>query len=298
MSDTCGQSFFDWFEPAGPRSSSESKSHPQKLSVLSLRLISLSRFKQASSPEQTNSQSASLQSRISPTVPAGSMEYALTWKRHITPSGRLIFRLRALRHRTPDSGYSGWPTPEASMVSNCLDVQFSGDGRQTPNKLGWAAALSGWPTPRAEDSESPGAHRGNPDTLPSATKLSGWATPTASETVRSEAFQAGRELNAMEALAGWATPVAQDCEAVGGPKQRSLWNQTTGRYSESSTAGTEKSDESALNPAMSRWLLGYPSSWDRASPGFEAWQKMQDAIASADSGATEMPSCQPSPQSS
>ena len=47
------------------------------------------------------------------------------------------------------------------------------------------------------------------------------------------------------------------------------------------TAKTAKPAASqALNPAFSRWLQGYPSSWDQASPGYDAWQKMQDAFAS------------------
>jgi hypothetical protein len=36
-----------------------------------------------------------------------------------------------------------------------------------------------WPTPRSEDSESTGAHRGTPDTLTSAAKAA-WATPNKS----------------------------------------------------------------------------------------------------------------------
>ena len=44
---------------------------------------------------------------------------------------------------------AGWPTPQVSMITNCTKVQMSGDGRQTPNKMGWAASLAGWPTPMA-----------------------------------------------------------------------------------------------------------------------------------------------------
>jgi hypothetical protein len=53
-----------------------------------------------------------------------------------------------------------------------------------------------------------------------------------------------------------------------------------GMASTSSTAGTAK--RGVLAPEFSRWLMGFPSSWDQASPGYEAWQKMQDAIASED----------------
>jgi hypothetical protein len=35
-------------------------------------------------------------------------------------------------------------------------------------------------------------------------------------------------------------------------------------------------------PAFSRWLMGYPAAWDRASPNFENWREVQARIASAD----------------
>lgn len=33
-----------------------------------------------------------------------------------------------------------WPTPNASKAGNDVTLRASGDGRQTPNKLGWAVA--------------------------------------------------------------------------------------------------------------------------------------------------------------
>ena len=36
----------------------------------------------------------------------------------------------------------GWSTPQVNMITNSTEVQMSGDGRTTPNKLGWAAALT------------------------------------------------------------------------------------------------------------------------------------------------------------
>jgi hypothetical protein len=43
----------------------------------------------------------------------GSPEYVLTWKHWDMPSGPPICALRALGHRNPDSGFSGWGTPSA-----------------------------------------------------------------------------------------------------------------------------------------------------------------------------------------
>lgn len=110
----------------------------------------------------------------------GSTLYKLTWKEWDTPSGLCRLRQRASVRRTLESeltGWptpvantnpqpetkrglqhvsgaarlSGWPTPQVSNITNATTVQMSGDGRATPNKIGWAAALAGWVTPTTRD---------------------------------------------------------------------------------------------------------------------------------------------------
>lgn len=44
---------------------------------------------------------------------------------------------------------SAWPTPNAAKASSDTTLTCSGDGRETPNKLGWAVATLMWPTARA-----------------------------------------------------------------------------------------------------------------------------------------------------
>ena len=44
----------------------------------------------------------------------GSTLYSLTWKRWITPAGRLLSRLRASGSHTSAKGHTGWPTPTAT----------------------------------------------------------------------------------------------------------------------------------------------------------------------------------------
>lgn len=38
---------------------------------------------------------------------------------------------------------TGWPTPQVNYITNATTVQMSADGRQTPNKIGWAVSLCG-----------------------------------------------------------------------------------------------------------------------------------------------------------
>lgn len=38
---------------------------------------------------------------------------------------------------------TGWPTPKVNYITNATTVQMSADGRETPNKIGWAASLCG-----------------------------------------------------------------------------------------------------------------------------------------------------------
>ena len=92
---------------------------------------------------------------------------------------------------------AGWPTPDASGIetldperilerrARCKERLKNGNGFGL-NLANAAVVLtpepaSGWPTPRAEDSEQTGGHRGKPDTLDSASKLAGWPTPCAQD---------------------------------------------------------------------------------------------------------------------
>ena len=70
----------------------------------------------------TSSPSAVLQSSLENKLRAilgvnGSPLYVLTWNRWTMPVGQPIYRLRVLKRRISAKGYSGWPTPRASDVS-------------------------------------------------------------------------------------------------------------------------------------------------------------------------------------
>lgn len=82
---TCGPSSTDSFAGGDHQSCSESKSQVRELS----------------------DELAERMGQILMRDQYGSMEYALTWRRHITPAGRVIYRLRASGHRTSGKGCGG-----------------------------------------------------------------------------------------------------------------------------------------------------------------------------------------------
>jgi len=102
-----------------------------------------------------------------------SMEFLLNWRIITTPQGRSVFQLAPSAPRTGESDTGlfakGWPTPN-HRDEDKFQRRVRTDGGQVN-----LSALANWPTPRSEDSGSPGAHRGVPDTLTSAAKA--WATP-------------------------------------------------------------------------------------------------------------------------
>jgi len=61
----------------------------------------------------------------------------------------VCWELPTLERRTSANDAGLWPTPGAAKANNDVTLTCSGDGRQKPNKLGWAVAVQMWPTPTA-----------------------------------------------------------------------------------------------------------------------------------------------------
>lgn len=130
-----------------------------------------------------------------------------------------------------------------------------------------------WPTPRAEDSESCGAHRGEPDTLTAAVR---WSTPTTRDA----------ESPAIQVL--WPTPCSTDANGAGSRNVEgslahagvSLTDAVRGDGGRGRCRPPAASDEKGsaqpgqrrgqlsetvaglkLSPDWVEWLMGWPVGW-------------------------------------
>jgi hypothetical protein len=188
----------------------------------------------------TSSASASLQSSLESrlrarTASAGSTLYKLTWKQRDTPSLRKISALRASARRTSGSGsgLSGWATPVVQQA-NGTPERFLERKRESmargSKSMGvclsdlnmQAQAWAGWPTPTTRDHKDTGNLEG------------------------SMVRQDGQLRNDTVPRVSW----------IAGPARLTA----SGEMLTGCSAGMESGGQ--LNPAHSRWLMGYPPEWD------------------------------------
>lgn len=230
---------------------------------------------------------------------AGSTLFKMTWKQSVTPSRRSVYLLRASVRRISDSDCGSWPTPTKNSANGA-----GSSGRQGGLNLQTASDLASWPTPVSNDATG-STHcysRGDKTKpvlkLPGVAQLASWPTPQAIDSNgkgREGRLKkdGNRDPNALGSyrmdlkdtalLAGWVTPSARDwkdtpgmaTEAANGrtrldqlPRQAAMTEPCRLTASGAMLTGLDAATGSGgqLNPALARWLMGYPPEWCDFAP--------------------------------
>lgn len=169
----------------------------------------------------------------------GSTLFKMTWKEKVTPSRQSVSLLRASGLRISDNDSGSWPTTttrDHKDGSQCDNVPLNA----LLGRVAWLAEP--WSTPRANKWGFPDAHGSHEGPIP----LASWATPACMDTLP---IRSDEQLARAKSVAGCSN----------------LKDQVpTGLPATGSSAATGSGGQ--LNPAHSRWLMGYPTEWDDCAP--------------------------------
>ena len=236
--------------PSGPSRSPASRSQPRESAMVQATTVTCGLHGSGSLASYDLAQF--LASRLRERLGSdGSIEYSQTWREKATPAGRLYWAHIASVRRTSGSGCSGllpsgWATPAATSWGGSAEAHLERKRKARARGISMGlvvscldqqAQLAGWPTPQGRD----GSHGG-------------------AQAKRATDPKRSNDLDDFALLAGWATPTCRDhkdgdCDLTKNPDNSILGRQAL----HSSPAETGK--RGALNPAFSRWLMGYPPAW-------------------------------------
>jgi len=176
---------------------------------------------------------SSLVSKLQRRLPSttGSTICSTRWRWKATPRGRwycqLVASVRPISGSDSGSLRTVWTTPAAQE-----------------------AMLATWPTPLAGDAKSSHSYGNNSLKLLGTARLATWPTPQA-DNFRSQGGDRKGEMG-MDQL-------ARSIPEMGPARITADGTLLTG-----SSAGTTPGGQ--LNPAHSRWLMGFPPAWDDCAP--------------------------------
>lgn len=200
----------------------------------------------------------------------GSHLYALTWKCWDMQSGPPICALRASARRTSDKdsglALSAWPTASTRDGKGGYQGGRMRDGKISTDTMDVTAQLAGWGTPSVSDDNNsrmgqgammrewnrPGGSRSS--LAKQSAVLAGWPTPNTLDTVDRKEIRPSRV--ATNRKSGYLTEDILHLKDNPQPARLTA----SGEMLTGSTAAMESGGQ--LNPAHSRWVMGYPPAWD------------------------------------